>query len=43
MYSGLSRMHAHKHGLVFLCPWRIVEVDESLEFLVVGDQEKQGM
>lgn len=31
MSSGLSDVHAHKHGWVLLCPWRTVEVDESLE------------
>lgn len=43
MSSGLRAIHAHKHGPVLCCPWRIVEVDESLEFLVVGDQDKQRM
>ena len=43
MPSGLSGVHARKHGLVFLCPWRTAEVDESLEFLVLGDQDKQVM
>lgn len=43
MSSGLSGVHARKHGLVLLCPGRTVEVDKSLEFPVVGDQDKQRM
>lgn len=36
-------MHAPKHRLVLLSRWRLPKVNDSLELLVMGEQDRQGV